>query len=170
VLVLLAAAALSAAPAVDVSARCVAELQGGLPVFSVTASPTGPKLADHFRVPASISIEAGQQQNVLSVTAGNEGYLLDRGRCTQAQRGPALARRGLPRAGVYRLGDYLSLVRRCVGVGRFAFHARIVANARGRPDSAELAIASARGKPLAYVRWAPRRVAAWASPVCRDEA
>jgi hypothetical protein len=169
-LALLAAAAISSASAIDVSARCVAELQGGLPAFSVTASPTGPKLAARFRVPASLSIETAQQENLLFVTAGNQGYVVDSARCTQSKRGPALSRRGLPQAGVYRFGDYLSLVRRCVGVRRFAFRARITTNARGRPVAAELAISSARGKPLAYVRWARSRVAAWASPVCRDEA
>ena len=62
-LALLAAAAISSASAIDVSARCVAELQGGLPAFSVTASPTGPKLAARFRVPAQNIVLVNQPKS-----------------------------------------------------------------------------------------------------------
>lgn len=175
------AGVLAASPAasnvVDLTAQCRAELRGGLPVFIVNASPSAPAPAGGvgkanpppgFTIDSSLSIETGEQHDLLEFSNQFSGYQLDRRACVTARARVELKARGLPSAGVYSYPGYTSLRRRCIGFGRFVFRIRITNDSEGTPQRAELAIVTVKGKPLVFVQWASQRVVTFAAPACRD--
>lgn len=188
VLALVAAAAISSAGilataptpknVVDLTAVCHSGIQGGLPVFKVLANPSGPPPpgdvgAAHpppgFKVATGVSIEDGLQEQLLSFSSQFSGYQLDRRRCASDKHHVDFSRKGLESAGVYHFGDYVSLARRCLGYTRFVFRVRIVSSDEGAPQSAKLAVVSAKtGKPLMYVQWSQQVATGYAAPACRQ--
>jgi len=176
------AGVLAASPAasnvVDLTAQCRAELHGGLPVFTVNASPSAPAPARSagkanpppgFTIDSSLSIETGEQHELLEFSNLFSGYQLDRRACATSRARVDLKARGLPSAGVYSYPGYTSLRRRCIGFGRFVFRIRITNDSDGTPQKAELAVVTVKkGRPLVFVQWASQRVVTFAAPACRE--
>jgi hypothetical protein len=183
-LALVAAAAISSAGvlaatttsnAIDITASCTADQQGGLPVFVVHAAPsTRPKPgADvHANPPpgydivSSVWLETGAQLKLFGFSSLFSGYQLNRLRCSTSKAHVALDRGKLPSAGVFTYPSYVELRKRCVGFGPFLFHVHIANNGEGTPQKAQLAVATKRGKPLVYVDWTPEKVVTYSSNAC----
>jgi hypothetical protein len=165
---------------VDVRGVCAATQMGGITVFSVGARPsnrpTSPsqinvKPPPGFHVDPSLWLQNGDPMYgaiVFSLTPFYSGYQLDRRSCTPTGLAIRLSRSGLSDASRVHLTEpSTQLVKRCLGVGRFAFRVRIVSDKTGVPVSAQLAVVRARtGKPLAYDRWTASRVDGWSAPSC----
>jgi hypothetical protein len=153
---------------------------GGTTVFTVGARPsnrpTSPsqinvKPPPGFHVDPSLWLQSGDPTYgafVFSLSPFYSGYQLDRRSCSTTSIAIRLSRGGLPGASLVHLTDTSSqLVKRCLGVSRFAFRVRIVSDKTGVPVSAQLAVVRAKtGKPLAYEQWTPARVDGWSAPTC----
>jgi hypothetical protein len=188
VLALLAAAAISsaavlaaspaAANVVDVRGVCAAQIVGGIPVFSVTAVPSGrpPKKLVNvkpppgFHVDPSLFLTTGHEFDappLFSLSTYFSGYQLDRRTCTPTRSAIALTHSALPADGVSATDKNSRIHFRCLGAGTFAFRLRIVNDKSGVPASAQVAVVRAKtGKPIVYVEWSPTRVDGWAAPSC----
>ena len=153
---------------------------GGTTVFTVGAKPsnrpTSPsqinvKPPPGFHVDPSLWLQSGDPTYgafVFSLSPFYSGYQLDRRSCSTTGLAIRLSRGGLPSASrVHLTVRSTQLVKRCLGVGRFAFRVRIVSDKTGVPVSAQLAVVSAKtGTELAYDQWTPRRVDGWSAPSC----
>jgi len=183
-LALVAAAAISSAGviagttssnAVDITASCVPDLQGGLPAFIVHAAPgakpkpgadVNAKPPPGFDIVSSVWLETGAQMKLFGFSSMFSGYQLNRLRCATSKAHVTLTAGKLPRAGVFTYPSYVELRKRCVGFGPFLFRVHIANNGEGTPQKAQLAVATKRGKPLVFVDWTPARVVTYSSTAC----
>jgi hypothetical protein len=160
---------------VDLTVLCPNLLKGGLPVFSVYASPTGNPPIDGgklrqpppgFRPVDGMTVETGDLSYILRLTSLAAGYQLDRRQCVPNKTKLTLGPNGLPKHVTLHVGDN-EYGERCKDVSKMVMRLRIVNDRYGAPVRAQLLIVRAKtNKPLIYVEWGRQQVSTWDSPGC----
>jgi hypothetical protein len=159
---------------IDRTISCPVPIQGGVPVFHVTAGARGVdrsratgKLVD---VAASLSVYFMNSQTdwtyVQGVTSARKGFFPGVQPPCRAEKTPvALGPSGLPQEGVY-LYNEPRLDDRCLSGSRITI--RLRANLKkGAPYTAKLAVRTGKKlRPMVFVDWTPNKVTTYLSPDC----
>lgn len=174
----LATAPSAASSVVDRTLVCTNVTRAGLPVFKVSAMPTGnppaadengnlPKPPPGYRPVPSLVLQTGDVYELLRLSTSAAGYQLDNRRCVPQKRKPALSPRGLPAPLTLRNGDFQTFAKRCTDVARIVVRVRIESDSLGVPRKAQVIVTRAKsGKPLVYVDWSRLLVKGYAAPGC----
>jgi hypothetical protein len=150
----------------DRTLRCTVEPHGGLPYLNLIADPTMPGTASGTTFPASLSLTTGDNTQLFAFDTAHSGLVLDNSSCHPA-RTFALSRAGLPSSGVFKGGQSLGFNFACRLPGPVVFRLRVVRDHAGTPTNATLAVRLGKhSRPIAYVLWTPKRVAAYATTRC----
>jgi hypothetical protein len=150
----------------DRTLRCPVQPHGGLPYLSLIADPTMPGTAPGTSFPASVSLTTGDNKQLFAFDTAHSGLVLDNSSC-HAARTFALARAGLPSSGVFKGGQSVGFNFNCYLAGPVVFRLRVVRDRSGTPTNATLAVRIGKhSRPIAYVVWTPKRVAAYATARC----
>jgi hypothetical protein len=151
---------------IDRTLRCVVKPHGGLPYLNLIADPTIPGTAPGTTFPASMSLITGDNAQLFAFDTAHSGLVLDNSSCHPA-KAFTLARAGLPSSGVFKGGQSLGFNFACHLAGPVVFRLRVVRDRAGTPTSAAVAVRLGKqSRPIAYVLWTPKRVAAYATGRC----
>jgi hypothetical protein len=174
----LAATPNAASNTVDRTLICTNVAKAGLPVFEVSAIPTGdpppadengnlPKPPPGFRPERSLTLQTGDVYTLLNFSTAAIGYQLDQRRCSVERKRPALSPGRLPASTPLHSGDSASFSKRCTDVAKIVVRIRIVSDTLGIPQTAQLVVVRARSrKPLVYVGWSRHLVQGYAADRC----
>ncbi len=150
---------------IDRTVSCRTQLTAGVRSFGIDALPI-PQGFDY----AVLGVTTGHTGQLLVVDTRFKGFQLDGSSCRPVKRQIPLIRAKLPSAGVYGAGVFSGFGARCLLPGRVLLRVRLHLDAAGKPQSALLALRlQTKNRPVAFVRWSPKRVAAYLSPLCEQQ-
>jgi hypothetical protein len=150
----------------DRTLRCAVEPHGGLPYLNLIADPTIPGTAPGTTFPASMSLITGDNTQLFAFDTAHSGLVLDSSSCHPAKT-IVLARASLPSSGIFKGGQSLGFKFACNLPGPVVFRLRVARDHAGTPTSATVAVRLGKqSRPIAYVVWTPKRVAAYATVRC----
>jgi hypothetical protein len=118
-----------------------------------------------FWFPSEVTVATGGQTTLLRFLSSNKGLVFDRSRCSDGG-GIPLGAAKLPAIGTLRRGDRTWLRARCFVGAKVVLRFRLVQDEAARPLTAAVAIRSASGTPLAFLRWTRGRVSLHAAKGC----
>jgi hypothetical protein len=150
----------------DRTLRCSVEPRGGLPHLELIADPTIQGTAPGTSFPAGASLTTGENTQLFAFDTTHSGVVLNSSSCS-ATKTIALARIRLPSSEVFKGGGGMGFNFSCYLPGPVVFRLHVVRDRAGTPTAATLAVRiGKRSRPIAFVVWTPKRVAAYANAKC----
>jgi hypothetical protein len=148
---------------VDRTLRCATEEQGGLQLLQIESNAM--TKSHGFWFPSEVTVATGGQTTLLRFLSSNKGLVFDRSRCSDGG-GIPLGAAKLPTFGTLAQGDRTWLRARCFVGASVVLRVRLIQDEATRPLRATVAIRTASGTPLAFLRWTRARVSLHAARGC----